>query len=544
MEVLTKNGKEFLVLKVGDDEVLDFQCLICAGSGYGKTLALESLIYHMYHLGYLIIILNDAKNLTELGFFQFKEDIMKSYHKNALKQAGISPTSLPVRIYHPFSFGLPKYKIPEMEIVTIPIKDIGAEEFLFLLESEDDKTNLDILQNSQSKLLSSEGWYEFAERVNKEVTKQTEKFGKTEITLRSPESFGFKSVAAGNVRNIGSLYNTFYQFRKNYFLQSEEYPLNIDWRQFFENQKEIKFISTKYLNNEKIANFFQLYITNSVVRKKKLCPHKIFMVIDEIKDLCPNSDKRGFKQVLSAQLSRNLNTSFRSNGISSASSSQSLSAIDKTLIASNVFTVSLIGNIQGIKDAEILRDIYHFEKEHLKIIQNLKRNKFTTVGLQESRDNMFYGAFTNIPSPTPHCEPTYRFDDIFSRQFPERMTNYSQLIKQIKDEVKIKEKEMEEENEMIISELQEQQQKKQEKKEQREQIHIIKEETKEQKKFRKQEETKRRALEIYRKHENGLSTPKLGKEYNLSQSMIMKILKQVKEKWMKKQDSSESTNEN
>lgn len=536
VRIIKHQNNDFIVLTKQN-----FQGLICSESGCGKTLAIERFMYNMIKEKCLVIVINDQKNLSELAFCQFSEKYMSRFHKQQLNRYKLTPERIPVKIYHPFSFSIPKHKIPEMKICTISIMDLQDSEYLFLLESDVDKTNLDILKNAQAKMKKTDTWYEYADLINQEATKMEKKIGKDTFFLRDNSTFGFKNVASGNIKNIGSLYGTFYRFKQHYFLQSEDHWMNIDWNEFFDNPNEIKFISTRYINDEKIKNFFQLYILNSIVRKRELCKYRILVVMDELKDLSPHTDKRGFKQVLSTQISRHLNTNFRSNNISSISTSQTICGLDKTLLANNVFTFLLIGKIIGSKDKELLREIYQFEKDELQQIHNMPKNRFTSIGLEygNSESLIVRGGFAAIFPPHVHCEPGYRYDYIFAQEFPDKMINYSDIIKRMQEEMKVKEKQIAEENKTFLHELREKHEEKKTKKTEskaEEKLKNIRQ--------RQKEEIKQRNQRIYEKYLSGMTQANIGKEYGITQNIVSRIIREVAKDGNKKdQNYKNSSNE-
>src|SRR3990167_8416765 len=107
------------------------QVLIISASGYGKSTATECITEEKHNSGYQVICPFDPKEELEYAFAMFPPEA--NYHVNELKRIAKPVQTKPVKIYHPFTFNLPKNKeLYPMEIFTIPITDLKREEIAFL----------------------------------------------------------------------------------------------------------------------------------------------------------------------------------------------------------------------------------------------------------------------------------------------------------------------------------------------------------------------------------------------------------------------------
>lgn len=524
MLIIEKEDRRLLVLNEKNDELLNFNTLVVAGSGKGKTLMLEKIISSAYKKGYNVICVMDAKNLLELGFMCFPPEIMKDYHINLLKKYGFEKISLSIRLIHPFSFDIPLKNIPPTLFVTIPIPDLGDSEFDFLLENEEDKVNRELLLNTKSELNKNDGLWEFMQKLEKETERKVYKEEDRLIRLKDANRMGLKGIKSGDIKNIDSLYTIFKRFQKHYFLAPKSFKYNINFeKDVFSDQSIVKIFTTRYIKDQKTRDFFTLYIINQIVEQSHKSKHPILIVMDELKEVCSSFYKKGYKKVLSREISRHLNTSFRVRNISSVSSSQSFSALSRELLKSNAFTSTYIGYIDSDTDLDILKTIYGYKPETISLIQGLGMNEFIARGVKDFvvEEEKFIKI---LPPDFPHCEPAYNFDYFYGKYFPERMKNYSHMVNEMKVMIDEQENSIKRLNEQTINKIKEASKEKKK----IEKVEAELKEIKDEKNIEKQDKIDERNINIW--NDRNLSSRKLAKKYGLSHTRIIKIIKEMEAK--------------
>lgn len=535
MKLVEEYGNEKLALaSEKEKEIDDEQFLIVGTSGLGKTLLLERVIYNYWKNGYQIIIATDQKDLMELGFMCFPSTIMKKYHLDALKFERQQPVQVPIKILHPFTFDAPlSQKMPETHFFSFPITAMGDSEFNLLLETQEDKSTREMLIESVNNLKRDEGLWHFIQRLEQLTERDTQQIGSYEIRKPNKDLFFIKSPAIGNLKNIDEIARIFNRFQRHFFLQAESCKYNLDWKKEVFDTDAIKIFTTRYIKKDrKCKDFFTLLLINQLIENYHYAKKGILCVFDEVKDLCSVDSTVPYSQVLASEMARFFNTKFRSRKISSVSSSQSFAGLSKKLTKSNAFTKSFIMQITGEADISSLRQIYGFDNEDISLgVLDLGKNQFFIRGLSgTSIEDCVGNPFRALMPPFPHCEAGYVFDKFYAQHFPDKMKVYLDLKKDIQQ---LKESYINyfsiktgEEYRRNLEKLQESRESKEKLKEMESKLKEIKEKELTEKQSRVNERNQKIWIDYA---DNKLSQSDLAKKYGISQPMINKILRKMKD---------------
>src|SRR3990167_612342 len=133
--------------------------IINGSSGYGKSLFTYSLAEQYHDKGYTIVILTDVKDNFESSFCMFPPRY--KWHTDELKKRYRIPSKKKVKIYHPFTFNLPRGKMPDMELFTFPIKSLDRDDIGMLLETHAETESVKLILNVIKRLPRNYGFYEF-----------------------------------------------------------------------------------------------------------------------------------------------------------------------------------------------------------------------------------------------------------------------------------------------------------------------------------------------------------------------------------------------
>ena len=137
MKQINKYDRDYLSLLDDYGKISNFQVGFYASSGHGKGLAEEGFIEEWRNsTGGVTIILADPKGVAEFSFANFPAK--ERYHLDELKHDGIEPSSHPVKLYHPFSFDIPKMYLPKIDFYTFSLKDLTREDWSILSETKSD----------------------------------------------------------------------------------------------------------------------------------------------------------------------------------------------------------------------------------------------------------------------------------------------------------------------------------------------------------------------------------------------------------------------
>ena len=522
---LVVDNTDRIVLNEGDEKISLKQTLIVGKSGHGKSLCLERGIYNYWKNGFNIICINDAKDLLESAFMGFPAEIIADYHKKALQEQNIEPLTPDIIIFHPFSFKTPKTRIPQISLFTFPILAIRDSEIGFLLEDSEDRTTREILLSALNNIKEDDSLWDFLLKVEIMIERQIKEFGIQRGKIPDPKSFGLSGTSMGSLKNIDEILRSFNRFQLNMFLMPENFELNLDIEELFENPEKIKIFTTRYIDDQKTKDFVVLMLLNQIVKNAYKSKHPILIVMDELKDLCPSNTNLGYKKILAKEISRMLNTMFRANNIASISTSQSFSGISKYLLRTNCFTEVFIGSLDSETDLLNLKQIYNFDKPIINSIQNLDFNCFLIRGIPDlpinaQEDNPFRSLF----SPFPHKEPYYKFDDLFEKYYPEKMNKYSEILNKMES---LKEKFINKNMDFKLSKIKQEEEQNIKQQKEKDEIKELKDKVEKlnlEKKQSKAEQIKQRNDEIWNLR-NELTQEELALKFNISQPMVNEILK-------------------
>lgn len=415
----------YIELKNEYGKVENQQIFVIARSGWGKNLTCEAFAEEYHRMGYVVIILTDPKDEIEYGYAQFYPEAL--YHTNALQREGKKPEVKKVKLYHPFTFNIPRKKLPEYNFYTISLKSLGQREWSLLGETQTETETIRVLNRACSDMSDDIGLYEFLHYMQELIKgKRGEKHLKPD-----PENF-YLSVTAGTAKSLQDIANYLHPFKQHYFLERHNHPLNINWRKILNDQEHYHVFVTNFISrkHEKVKAFIALTILNQLVENSEMGSKPILLVIPEIRYLMPFKPK-GFKLFL-AEGVRDCLSIIRSKGeggFSSLLDTQSFSDVDETVM--NSATITFIGELGGGRDLDKISKSLSYKRETREMLAKMpSRNTYLIQG--EEANNAFKTWFPRHM----HCEPEYSYIKMFARFLPEKMQYYTQLKTTMRNELK------------------------------------------------------------------------------------------------------------
>ena len=417
------------------DKIDDKQILICGNSGAGKSLATKSIIESYYQRGYDIVVIMDVKKLLEMGFCQFDESVMSDWQLDKLEFEQAPKTAIPVTVFHPYTENIPAHRIPETKFYTLPIKEIGQTEINLLIESDDDKTTRELLQNCIRRLPVTGNLWDFMQLVQESTERDKDVQGRNITYNADPNYFYLRGIKGGDLTNLDQIARMFSRFQIDMYLSplklpdGSPFPYLLDWgKDVLNGDGRIKIFATRYIKDEKTSDFNTIFLQNQLVENAFHSEKRgILVVYDEIKDLIPRGSNLKYKSVLAQSIAKHFTVSYRARHISSVSSTQSFSAIDPQMHKSNAWTNTFIMKTRGVDDIKQLQEVFGLDRSFIRELDNLKRNRGFSRGMEEVPGDVLT-PFTFLGPITPHCEPGMRYDFVFAKQFPDRMFRYKELV--------------------------------------------------------------------------------------------------------------------
>lgn len=406
--------------------------LVAGQSGYGKGLVGENLTQVYQEDGKcVVIVIADPKKQIEYGYAQFLPK--EQYHLDALRKEGRIPRKKSVKIYHPYTHELPKTKLPDYNIYTMSLKSLTRDDFSMLLETQSDNDSIKLLLSATPKLESNEGLLSLLHLIGDMTVGKKEgkkiKYDKTNFYL---------PVTSGTAKSLQDISNNFKVFEKHYFLTKDSCKYNLDMSKIINDRDNYHVFTTRYINDPKLSEFNVLYILNKILEYEKEAKYPILIVIPEIKFLCPFKAE-GYKKYLAIAISNALSMMrSQGRGFCCVMDTQTITGVNEEV--RNLATYTLLGEIGGASELDKVCKMLNLKSN---IRNDLKRMPYRNsyfIYQEPDRDPF------RILFPTHcHCEPSYKFEEVFEEEYPERMKSFKDLIFEMKkdqkdDENKIKEK--------------------------------------------------------------------------------------------------------
>jgi len=404
--------------------------ILTHNSGHGKGLAVEQFIEKWKEAtGGVVLCIADPKGESEFSFVQYEP--VEPYHTFQLKSDGAKPKKHSCKLYHPFCFQIPKSYLPEINFFTLPIKELGREEWSILAEKSQDSESIRILLRTAENLENNKGLIDFL----LEVEKVTEIKKKKSRVVRDPKT-GLK-VTSGTAKSVTEISNLLHPFRNvNYFLRKNTCEFKLDWKDILTDSENYHVFLSMWVKDNKIREFMVLSLLEQIIRNRHYAKKQLLIVIPEVRILCPRNPQ-GYKLYLSQAITDALSTiRSQGRGISSVLDSQVWFDLDDKIKGSA--TITYFGAL-STKDGEVVCKAMNYKREIREQLQNMKHNTYLKAGEED------FGLMRFFLPRHMHKEPQYNWIEMYHRFYPNKEKRYSDIVNFMRNELKDEEK--------IISEL-------------------------------------------------------------------------------------------
>lgn len=428
----TGAGNTYLEIRDNYGKVRNQQILIIAESGFGKGLTTGGLIEEFHKAGYLVLCLADPKDEWEFAYQMFKPE--EKYHLDHLRKIGKMPSSKKVKLYHPFTFNIPKKDyLPEINFYTLSLKDMGREEWSLIAETGYDTEVMKLLLKASNEITNEDGLFGFLHLVQNSIK------GKISGKKRKydPKNF-YLEATSGTAKSIMEISNQLRLFQKDYFLIKENSPLKLNWKNIFEDRESIHVFQSNWIKDEKLKDFIVLSLFQGVLDNKKYLKYPVLIVFPEINKLCPYKPE-GHKRFLSRSI-KGLLGIIRSSGRGMSSISDSQVYVDIDEEVRNKSTVTLLGQLGGGVDLDRVSKMYNYKREIRDQLRSMDyQNSFLIKGKEDEGAVIFWF------SSSCHAEPNYNFIEFYKK--------HKKLVKKYNDLFKTMRKLYDDEEKKIIQKV-------------------------------------------------------------------------------------------
>lgn len=428
MRLETKD-KTYLMTQDEYGKVYNQPVLIVAKTGGGKGLALEMYQEDYYNQDAVVISLCDFKQERETAFPMFEAE--EPYHLNCLRAIGKKPERKPVKIYHPFVYGIPKGYLPKYNFYTISLKDLGDGEFSLLAETNLKNDLVLMLERASSQISREDGIYGFVDKLKSQLKGKSKKGKK----IADWDNLGLETGGVGTAKELSRIGGCIKPFEELGFLTKDNSPYKLNWEEILNDQKHYHVFLTNFIDEKKYGKqigFIILYLVQSIISNKVLMKKHVILSIPEIKNLVPLRPE-GWKQFLGESFTKAIST-LRSAGISIVADTQNWVGLSQEI--KDVFKSNLLGELTGDDIEAITKKWGGLNKDYKEFFR--KPDKRNTFVLMEMKD---FQPFTIFLPSHMHKEPIpnkYNFENVYKRynkKFPKEfpLVNYEGLVKEMKE---------------------------------------------------------------------------------------------------------------
>jgi len=514
------NNKTYWGFKDDYGKIQPFQLGIFATSGHGKGLSSEFIVEEWRkETNGVVIYLADPKDEAEGSFVQYEPK--EKYHVNQLQLDGMRKEIHPCKLYHPFTFNIPKGLLPDVNFFTVPIKSMTREDWSIHLESSFDSEAIKLMMRVASDLPRNAGLYDFLHSIERLTEGK-----KSKRKAVSDAKNWFLSSGGGTSKSVAEIGNLLSPFRKNYFLRKETCEMKLDWKEILNDSTNYHVFLSMWLKDEKLKEFMVLNLLSNIVNNSHLAKKPILLVIPEIKSLCPRLPQ-GYKYFLSHAITKAMVTiRSKGHGMSSICDSQNWSDTDDKIKGS--CTITLFGKLNP-KDREVVGKACAYGKTVKGELKELVDNQCGYLMYDKEDD----GIFRVFMPRHMHKEPDYNWIEMYRKHFGSNMKKYDELVKFMRDEYNSEELETKEFIERKLKKEEEERRRREEAtKESQENNQVEKPKEDKPKVEDKNRDTIMKLCWEKKKENPKLSLTKIGKELNIHHSTVGKYI----EKWNEKLD--------
>ena len=411
-----------------EKETINLIMDIYAKSGHGKGLASEGFAEEMHNKGYQIIVIADPKDEIEWAYAMFEPKA--SYHLKNLKKYSKKPSKKSVKLYHPFTFNIPKILLPDINFYTFSLKELGRKEWGILAETEWETDSMRSLLKTSRDISKDDGIYDFLHKMRDSIKGRTIKTEKRAFSY--DKNLFYLDVRSGIAKSVTQIANYLEPFKEDYFLSKDSNPFKLNWKEILSDQKNYHVFFSKWILDEKLKDFIVLALFTQIIKNKDYAKYPICIIIPEVRKLTPFKPQ-GHKIFLAICLKENKSTiRAMGKGISCITDSQSFSDVDKNVRESGNLT--LFGEL-STSDAESVAKSMNYKRSIRDLLYQMDRGRGTFLIAYDEKMG------TIIPWFPSHChaEPKYNFDYFLKRyekEYPGKMRRYTDIIEIMKKEYK------------------------------------------------------------------------------------------------------------
>jgi len=354
---------------------------IFADIGGGKTTAEMDLLEELYDHKHTIIPWTDEKDDVEMGFVMFEPE--EEYHLNKLKAEGRKPIRIPAKLYHPFTFNIPKGQLPRIDFFTISIKSLLRALLSVLTETMHTSEAVNLCLRAIRELRKDEGIYTFMQKVDGYIKDHEKKYRGRKIDSHE-DTFLTSGKMAGTKKELAQVISMFEPYVETPIFMPDNFPLNLDFGKIVNDQEHYHIFLYKWLPDEKqkyvskIAVFEELY---EFLGNKDKVKYRVALGSDEISAVFPDKPS-GYVKVAAGLLRQRFKTiRTRGKGVITASCGQVFYDVEQGI--QNLLKYKYFGRLSA-GDIERLAKIYKCVNNNKEMLAKMPLGQFISPSMPSS----------------------------------------------------------------------------------------------------------------------------------------------------------------
>lgn len=399
---------------------------IVAHSGHGKTIAAEAIAEKFFYQGYVVIMFTDTKDTFESAYCMFNPQ--HKYHIDKLQNGAIRKPiqSIPAKIYHPFTFEIPKKKLPDINWFTFSLKSLTMHEFTYIMETSSDSESVTLLRNVSRELTKTDNLTDFIHKIADNVLAKGNDDDQSTVDygLMKPDkkNFWLRVGMSGNRATISDIFSHFLPFQQHYMLQPDNCYMNIDMDKLLSDNKHYHILSTYWIKDEKIKYFVIFTFFLRLMDKIREAKHPLLLVFEEVKVLLPAKSKHFHIQYMAQELQKHLSKirNMPPKGCSTISTAQNYYAVHS--VFTDMVNETLLGRLPP-KDIDKLAKSISLDRDARILLSSLKTGQYIRLGVPYMRRWTM-----NMPSHAHREEKGLSFFQLYQKYYGNKMENYKEII--------------------------------------------------------------------------------------------------------------------
>ena len=442
MEIIQKpDGYHYITFSKVGGRIMNEILTVAGVPGTGKSVLVNEMCHVLWRKEKRTIIYLTEKvgNPYANAFCAFLPD--QKWQINLMKQWNMPKgISIPIKLYHPFTFGgnkkhpFPFQKhLPPIQLYTHNIHNFTEEDISILCATKEDLPTVHVFKEAVEQLKEEDNFSDLLWNLAES--------GEEDFEIVDKDFFiPMKSQPKG--KYLGTIKRMLLIFKKHYYIASND-KKGIDWIKLLNDNEHWHFFSQNWLHPSKRCVYLDIY-RNLVEIDEALNTNKVknsvVIVIEEIKALLPSTKQTIYEEMLSSKI-RELLTRIRTKAFV-ITTTQSLAYTDQEIINSSSGMVFLFR--QAPIDIKRLSKDYQFNVNEQEMVNDLANHEgtFAAWNVKEKDSIGSKLSETNFKAYVTQSKVAEQGDDFFrefAKEYPEQLTNHFEDFKyfsaQLEEEV-------------------------------------------------------------------------------------------------------------